>query len=238
MSEFEKYKSSGPYHWRQADSGWRNPQFNPLLVARYQVLLSFLPPSVENVLDIGCGDGYLMYLILVKGIKKVYGIDNNWLGVSLAYNELNRKNKNGNWSVIMASGDKVPIQDNQFDAVILADVIEHLFNPQDTLMEINRVLRSGGILLLSTPNKNPEHVWDRSHVQEFKPDSLKSLLDQYFKEVNLQACWPMRWYYRWRRGGFWQSIINCLTRIGYNPFLKVSHIPSLDYGQLVAVCRK
>jgi len=238
MSNFEKYKRSGAYHWEQTDTNWRNSQFNPLLVARYQVLLSFMPSYIENVLDVGCGDGYLIHLLLIRGVRRVYGIDNNWVGLTLAYRKLIEKKNYGNWSVVMASGDNVPMHDNQFDVVILADVIEHLYKPHDTLIEINRVLKSGGILLLSTPNKNPEHIWDRCHIQEFKPDSLKALLDQYFNEVILQACWPMRWYYRWSKGGFWQRIINCLSRIGYNPFSKVSKNLSSDYGQLIAICRK
>lgn len=238
MSGFEKYERAGAYHWEQANPHWRNPQFNPALVARYQMLLRFVPSSIKYALDVGCGDGYLMHLLFAAGALKVYGIDNNGVGISLAYQQLSRHDGRRDWWVALASGDKIPMRDNQFDAVILADVIEHLTKPEKTLIEITRVLRPDGILLLSTPNKNPQHIWDKRHVIEFTPDSLRALLIPHFREITLHACWPMRWYYRWARGGRWQRFIAWLSRVGYNPFCQLTKHPSLAYGQLLAVCEK
>lgn len=167
MSKFDKYNRVGAYHWQQADSHWRNSQFNPLLVARYKTLLRFMPSGIGYVLDVGCGDGYLMHLLLAVGAGKVFGIDNNWLGIQLASQQLAEHDRNGSWLVALASSDKLPISDNQFDVVMLADVIEHLMEPESALVEITRVLRPGGVFLLSTPNKNPKHLWDKCHIREF-----------------------------------------------------------------------
>jgi len=46
----------------------------------------------------------------------------------------------------------LPIKNESFDAVILAEVIEHLYDAQKVLREVNRVLRCGGNLYLTTPN--------------------------------------------------------------------------------------
>jgi len=84
MSELNKYERAGAYHWQQADACWRNHQFNPLLVARYKTLLHFMSSPVGYVLDVGCGDGYLIHLMLAAGATRVFGVDKNWAGVSLA----------------------------------------------------------------------------------------------------------------------------------------------------------
>ena len=46
----------------------------------------------------------------------------------------------------------LPFEDRSFDYVIMLEVIEHLENPYFVLKEINRILKTGGVLILSTPN--------------------------------------------------------------------------------------
>lgn len=49
--------------------------------------------------------------------------------------------------------DRLPLGDNSYDVAVFTEVLEHLlYDPVWTLMEINRVLRPGGILFLATPN--------------------------------------------------------------------------------------
>jgi SAM-dependent methyltransferase len=58
-------------------------------------------------------------------------------------------------------GKTFPFSDGEFDAVLTSEVLEHVFNPDEFLSEINRVLRDGGVLLLTVP-----FVWDE-HEQPF-----------------------------------------------------------------------
>jgi len=53
------------------------------------------------------------------------------------------------------SGHEFPFDDGEFDSVLTSQVLEHVFNPDEFLSEINRVLKGGGILLISVP-----FVWD------------------------------------------------------------------------------
>jgi SAM-dependent methyltransferase len=50
---------------------------------------------------------------------------------------------------------RLPYESEEFDMAIMCEVIEHLnFNPLPTIMEINRILKVGGYLLLGTPNQS------------------------------------------------------------------------------------
>lgn len=234
---FDKYQQAGAYHWRQASRGWWNREFNPLLVARYAALLRLVPAKTRRLLDVGCGDGYLMHLLLDGQGRTIYGVDTDRTGVRLAQQQLARHHPQ-RWSVLVASADRLPVSDAAFDIVTLADVIEHLEQPEAILVEVARALRPGGALLISTPNRQPNHVWDPRHVQEFTPDTLRMLLEPHFAEVTLTACWPMRWFTRWKAGPWWRRLIVGLARLGRNPFAESTDHPSLGYGQLLAVCRR
>jgi SAM-dependent methyltransferase len=52
---------------------------------------------------------------------------------------------------IRCDGQNLPFTDNLFDTIICIDVIEHVPNPQQMIQELVRVLKPGGILILSTP---------------------------------------------------------------------------------------
>ncbi|WP_204106186.1 MULTISPECIES: methyltransferase domain-containing protein [Spirulina sp. CCY15215] len=240
MTDFDKYRISGAYHWRQSDSRWGNPEFNPVLLSRYQVLARMMPSKTtknQSVLDIGCGDGYLLYAIACKnpGIQ-LYGIDSESLGISLAEEQLKKHNYSA--SLVQGSAYSLPFSSSSFDVITNADVIEHLEDPEKSLQEMQRVLRNRGLLLLSTPNRHPNMKWDERHIYEFDPIELRKMLEKYFSKVEITACWPIWWVWQWKEGGQKRKLINSLCRLGINPFLFSTHQPTIEYGQLIAKCIK
>lgn len=87
----------------------------------------------SNLLDAGCGDS--PYLHLFRGrITNCVRVDPS----SLCRPD------------IMASTDSLPFANATFDMVLCFQVLEHLPNPEKTILELYRVLREGGVLLLST----------------------------------------------------------------------------------------
>jgi ubiquinone/menaquinone biosynthesis C-methylase UbiE len=76
-----------------------------------------------------------------------------------------------------------------FDVVISFEVIEHILDYQKYLTEVTRVLRPGGIVILSTPNKlftspNNQPVI-RGHIKEFSAQEFKDVLSEYFPHVDM-----------------------------------------------------
>ncbi len=93
----------------------------------------------DMILDVGCGDGYIMDKIKVKPKS---GID-----ISLEMVKLNR-NKN----VRCADAESLPFEDESFDVVYSVDLLEHVPNPKKAIKEAYRVLRPNGRIIAITPN--------------------------------------------------------------------------------------
>ncbi len=98
-----------------------------------------------RVLDIGCNDGFIGSMLLKKR-NDVYGVDFAQRKVSIA------KKRGIKATVVDIESQDLPYRSNYFDVVLLADVIEHVFDTDVLLCRIHRVLKRGGTLIITTPN--------------------------------------------------------------------------------------
>lgn len=115
------------------------------------------PQSGERIIDLGCGTGYYLYLLNNLAISlKLTGFDNDKRALDEAKNTLNNK------KIDFIAGDmhKMPFKNNTFDKAISSEVLEHLRNDDVALKEIFRILKPGGILVLSVPSINYPFLWD------------------------------------------------------------------------------
>ena len=82
-------------------------------------------------------------------------------------------------------GKTLPFESGHFDAVVCNQVLEHVFNPTEFLGELNRVLKRGGLVLLTVPFVWDEHEqpWDYARYSSF---GLRALLQEHGFEVREQ----------------------------------------------------
>lgn len=77
--------------------------------------------------------------------------------------------------------------DNTFDCVITFQVIEHIQDDDAFVREIARVLKPGGQLVVTTPNKKMSLTRNPWHIREYTITELEALLTKYFTKVNTQG---------------------------------------------------
>ena len=115
-------------------------------------LLSLLPAEACAVLDVGCGSGATAQKLLEMGIKEIVGIEVNPAMASKAGKYCR--------NVMVGDLETMPLDlpNSHFDAVIMADVLEHLREPYKNVKRILPHLKTNGSVLVSIPNVTHYHV--------------------------------------------------------------------------------
>ena len=130
-----------------------------------------------KVLEVGSGEGYGVD-ILKNNCSKIYALDK----IEPQDNKDNR---------IINIQQKVPpfknLKNNFFDFVISFQVLEHIKEDVFFLEEIYRVLKPGGVLLLTTPNKSHTVVRNPWHIREYNYKELKTLATSIFDDVTIKG---------------------------------------------------
>jgi len=77
---------------------------------------------------------------------------------------------------------EIPVEDEFFDAIICNAVLEHVVNPDEVMSEFHRVCRPGGVLYLTVPFLQPEHL-DPTDYQRYTLRGLERLVTHHGFEV-------------------------------------------------------
>jgi len=141
--------------------------------------------STDDVLDVGCGEGYGAPILLGSG-KTYVGIDLSEAVVG----EARRNFGSDRARFTDFDGARVPFGDDAFDAVVSFQVIEHVADVSAYLTEIQRVLRPTGWVMFTTPNRllrlgPDERPWNRFHLREYDPQGLADDLARSFPNVQV-----------------------------------------------------
>ncbi len=134
-------------HFEPGPLGWVVAPFYFARNGLHAALVRLLPNLRGEILDVGCGTK--PYRALVPANRYV-GLD---------YDTPARRA--AGFADVFYAGSRFPLRDGEFDGVLCTQVLEHVFTPDAFLNEINRVLRPGGVLVLTVP-----FIWDE-HEQPY-----------------------------------------------------------------------
>jgi methionine biosynthesis protein MetW len=170
------------------------------IVFRHRVAMRMMGGG--SVLDIGCGDGLLLSM-LKNNVSE--GIDISEEGVKKCLE------KGMKATLCDFSKDKLPFEDNAFDYVVMLDVLEHVYAPQELLEEARRV--SKRYIVISVPNfsslpariqmllgKVPENnTPQKGHIYWFNLRVLCGMLEENdlkIVEMKMNTFWGMNFLTR------------------------------------------
>lgn len=157
-----------PYHW----------YLPPFWEARYFRALELAQPWWPEggpALDLGCGDGRMAEEVASR-LSPVVGVDSQLQPLRFARLLTDRLR------LAVADGRRAPLRDGLFRLVVCFEVIEHVprEDARRLLAEARRLLAPGGVLLLSTPNREElrGRIWghrvDEKHYHEYTAEELSS----------------------------------------------------------------
>ena len=149
---------------------------------RYAIATKYVKD--KNVLDIASGEGYGSNL-LSKYAKFVYGVDIDSTTIETA----KQKYQSTNISFLQGCISEIPLENNSVDVVVSFETIEHHKHHQRMMDEIKRVLKKGGLLIISTPDKkvysDERNYSNPHHVKELYIEEFEKLLQSSFTNVVL-----------------------------------------------------
>lgn len=138
-------------------------------------------PSGGRLLDIGCGYGHFLNLMNNYGWD-TYGLEPSYPAVSYARTQRLR--------VTHGTLNSTRYDANYFDVITMFYVLEHLPDPVGILLEVNRILRPGGLLVLRVPHTTPivslfsivgikNNLYDLPfHLSDFSSRTIRRILEK------------------------------------------------------------
>lgn len=143
-------------------------------------VLRYLPEIHGKCLDVGCGEGLITDALRSRrnGLA-VYGTDISPVRLARAAKRVVETD--------FVAGDllALPWRNESFDSVVCCEVLEHIPDHESALMEIFRILKKTGLLLVTVPDRQelswvvcPEcgtRVYKDGHLRSFSPDDLRYL---------------------------------------------------------------
>ena len=159
----------------------------------HEFFLKKFGKSIGNILDIGCGNGFFLHYMKIKGWT-VMGVEPSL-----------HARKNAASLGVETISNFTGLKNSTFDVIMLRYTLEHLRNPSSILKKIKKYLVKNGLLIIMVPNDfNPLQMdvkqmgyddwWIRipDHVNYFDFKSIKALLEKIgYKVVHQTTDFPM-----------------------------------------------
>lgn len=157
------------------------PSDNPIHQRLYKAYILAEDYVKGDLLEVGCGEG--------RGIEKLKNQVSSYYAIDKIKNVVD-KLKEKYPEVHFIHGNIPPfegIPDNKFDVVISFQVIEHIKKDKEFLKEIYRVLKPGGVALLTTPNIKKTLSRNPWHIREYTATQLQNLAQEVFDQAEIKG---------------------------------------------------
>lgn len=192
-----------------------------ICMAYLEIWDRYLRPPINQVLEIGCANGFFLAALQERNIKILHGIEPS----QEAYNQANPQIK----PHIYAQFQDLP--DSQtYDVVCSFQTLEHVLNPKEMLVKARRKLNKNGHLFLIMHNeqswaarllKGLSPIFDLQHVSLFNPRTITTLLNQC--GLRVEICVPIWNTYSF---AYWtqylpEKIRPLFTRLAATPLGKI-----------------
>lgn len=144
-------------------------------------------PSHSKVLDIGCGAGDLGHYLRKEKNCYVVGLEYSEASITLAKEKLDKV-----MFIDLNQQRMDELLNEQFDVIVMADILEHIYTPEETLQSAQSLLKAQGKCVLSIPNAayigallslyddqwqyREEGILDRTHIRFYTKNSVMALL--------------------------------------------------------------
>lgn len=154
---------------------------NNYVFQRHVIAYKSIPQEAlrqKAVLELGCGNGYGMNM-LAPDTSLYLGIDKKEPssiapGEGTQFMQLNLKQLS-----------TLPSQ--SFDTIICFQVIEHIQDDIVLLLQIKRILKPGGRLFLTTPNKLMSLTRNPFHIREYTPETMHNVVGEVFQSFSIKG---------------------------------------------------
>lgn len=130
-----------------------------------------------HIIELGSGEGY--------GVNLLAPLATKYLAVD-KFDTATGNHPNVDFRKIMLPSLK-GIADNTFDFAVTFQVVEHIKKDTEFISEIHRVLKPGGQLLMTTPNRLMSLSRNPWHIREYTGSELYSLVGKTFNKVELKG---------------------------------------------------
>lgn len=157
------------------------PSDNPIHQRLLQAYYLAKPYVKGHLLELGCGEG--------RGVELLSPLAQSYLALDKIQEVIDRL-KEKHPKVDFQQAVFPPFQtleDNSFDSVVSFQVIEHIKDDKSFLKEIYRVLKPGGVAVLTTPNIKKTLTRNPWHVREYTAEQLTQLASQIFPKVAMKG---------------------------------------------------
>ena len=175
--------------------------------------------KIENLLEIGCGNGFFLEKALKMGVKNVFGVEPGRDSVDSAQSDIKK-------NIITDIFRKDQFKNNFFDTIVMLQTLDHLIDPNAILNECFNILKPGGVIMIIVHDtkglsvklfgeKSP--IFDIEHIYLFNKDTLKKILEKNNFKIretfSVANTYPLSYWLRMAPLPFKNSGLNFLLTI-------------------------